>query len=259
MQETSALHKALLRDPRHRKEHRAVIAGAEYGQEAIVSLRTSGGIFAQPDIGNCASRQIDLTLRAPAGTIPGLRNRGIEPLCAIQSSVTPRWGHRSIPRQAKIQVFTRLTLGDQFAEWLPKGEFFISTRQRDKLTGALSLHGFDAMRRAGDVWQIDPAASWPMSEREAVEDIARRMGVEVDPRTRLSGRFPVDYPVDENGDLAMVDVLEGIAVSNAGNWVISDEGKLLLLGYGDLPPETSFLVDEYGDAITFGGVRILVG
>ena len=233
MQETSALHKTLLKDPRHRKEHKAVIAGVEYGRKDIVSLRTTGGIFSQPDIGNCASRQIDLILRRPDGTIP---------------------------RQAKVQVFTRLALDDQAAEWLPKGEFFISTRRTDKLTGSLTIHGFDAMRRSGDVWLTDAYAgvSWPMSEREAVEDIARRMGVEIDPRTRLSNAFPVGYPVDENGDLAMVDILEGIAVCNAGNWVISDEGKLLLLRYGDIPPETSYLVTEHGEAITIGGVRILV-
>ena len=57
----------------------------------------------------------------------------------------------------------------------------------------------------------------------------------------------------------MEDILEGIAVSNAGNWVMSDEGKLLLLRFGDIPPETSYLVTEHGAAITLGGVRILVG
>ena len=49
------------------------------------------------------------------------------------------------------------------------------------------------------------------------------------------------------------------SVSNAGNWVMSDEGKLLLLRYGDIPPETNYLVTEYGAAITLGGVKILVG
>lgn len=160
-----------------------------------------------------------------------------------------------------MQVFVRLTLGNQASEWIPKGVFYISTRQTDKLTGMLEIHGFDAMRRAGDTWLTEDYAyvNWPMSQRDAVNDIARRMGVEVDPRTVLSGNFPVDYPVDENGDLAMMDVLEGIAVCNAGNWIITGEGKLLLLRLGDIPPETNYLVNEFGEAITFGGVRILVG
>lgn len=231
MQAASALHKAIFRDPGHWAEHKAVIAGVEYLQPDILSLRTSGGAFAAPDIGNCASRQLDLTLRRVLGTIP---------------------------KRAKIQVYTRLANETQTAEWLPKGVFYVSTRQTDKLTGALTIHGFDAMRKAGAVWDIDPTASWPMSARAAAEDIARRMGVAIDPRTVLSDAFPVDYPVDENGDLTMEDVLSGIAAGEAGNWVMSDEGKLLLLRFGDIPTETWYLVDEYGDAITFGGERIIV-
>lgn len=231
MHQTSELYQTLLRDPRHRKEMKVNIAGTDYGEDALLYLETSGGVFKEPDIGNCASRQIDLTLRAPG----------------------------EIPRSAELRVFVRLVLGDEASEWIPKGMFFISTRKLDKVSGVLDIHGFDAMRRAGDVWDIDPYANWPMSQQEAAADIARQMGVELDPRTVLSRDFPVAYPVDENGDMAMQDVLEGIAVCNAGNWVITDEGKLLLLRLGDIPPETSYLVTEHGRAITLGGVRILVG
>lgn len=231
MHQTSELYRTLLRDPRHRKEMKVSIAGIDYGEDALLYLETSGGVFKEPDIGCCASRQIDLSLRKFGG----------------------------IPCSAKIQVFVRLAAGERVSEWIPKGVFFISTRRKDRRSGFLELHGFDAMRRAGDVWDIDPYANWPMSQQEAAADIARQMGVELDPRTVLSNDFPVAYPVDENGDMAMQDVLEGIAVCNAGNWVITDEGKLLLLRLGDIPPETSYLVTEHGRAITLGGVRILVG
>lgn len=56
----------------------------------------------------------------------------------------------------------------------------------------------------------------------------------------------------------MREVLGYIAVSNAGNWIITDEGKLLLVKFGDIPAETNYLVEEGGFAITFGGDRILV-
>lgn len=83
-------------------------------------------------------------------------------------------------------------------------------------------------------------------------------------KARKTKRAPAGGPGRKGGrhdlgELTMTDILEGVAVSNAGNWVMSDEGKLLLLRYGDIPPETHYLVTEYGDAITFGGVRILVG
>ena len=232
MQTTSNLYKSLLQNPDHEKEIKMVIAGVEYGMNNIVSCSTSGGLFSEPGIGNCASRQIDLEV-FPVGTIP---------------------------RQAKIQAFVRLVYGEQASEWIPKGVFFISTRKRNKLTGTLTITGYDAMLKAEQTWLTSDydAENWPMTQSDAVDDIAYRMGVEVDSRTVLSADFPVEYPVGENGDLTMREVLSGIAVSNAGNWIITDAGKLRLIGYGDIPNETNLLVTEHGDAILFGGVRIIV-
>lgn len=233
MHTTSDLYKRLLRDEHHRKEFMVRIAGVDYGQDQLLDLETHGSVFDQPDIGNCVSRQIDLTLRAPG----------------------------AIPKGAKIQVFARLTLETEASEWIPKGVFFFSTRKTDRRTGRMEVHGFDAMRRTGETWLTPDydRRNWPMDPTEAARDIAARIGVELDPCTVLDPTFPVPYPVDENGDMAMADILEGLAVCSAGNWIITDEGKLLLLRLGDIPPETNYLVDEHGDAITFGGVRILVG
>lgn len=232
MLKKSALFEEIRRDKNHATEVKAVISGVEYLQKDIISVYTSGGMFSDPDIGNCASRQIDIE---------------ILPLS-------------DIPRQAKIEVFVRLTVEDKASEWIPQGVFFISTREENKVTGSLKIHGYDAMPKASQIWLTSEYdySNWPMTQREAAEDIAARMGTTVDERTKLQDNLPVDYPVDEYGDLTMTDVLEGIAISNAGNWIITEDGKLLLLGFGDIPPETHYLISEYGDAITFGGVRILV-
>ena len=233
MQKTSELYQALLRDPMHEKESRVRIAGRDYMQEDIVSLSTGGGLFSTPDIGFCAARQIDLVLRRPG----------------------------EIPRQAEMRVFVRLRAGERASEWLPKGVYYISTRRLDKRTGALTIHGFDAMRKAGEVWITEAyaTANWPMPQQKAAEDIARRMETTLDPRTVLTSAYPVPYPTDDLGEVTMTDVLEWMAVVNAGNWVMSDEGRLLLLRFGDIPPETGYLVTEHGRAITLGGVRLLVG
>ena len=232
MQTTSNLYKSLLQNPDHEKEIKMVIAGVEYGMNNIVSCSTSGGLFSEPGIGNCASRQIDLEV-FPVGTIP---------------------------RQAKIQAFVRLVYGEQASEWIPKGVFFISTRKRNKLTGTLTITGYDAMLKAEQTWLTSDydTETWPMTQADALSDIAGRIGVAVDSRTVLSEEYPVEYPVGENGDLTMREVLSGIAVSNAGNWIITDTGKLRLIGYGDIPNETNLLVTEHGEAILFGGVRIIV-
>ena len=232
MHTTSDLYKTLLRNQNHEKEIRLNIAGVKYGMGNIISCSTSGGIFSEPGIGNCTSRQIELEV-LPIGTIP---------------------------RQAKIQVSVRLVYADQASEWIPKGKFFISKRQKNKLTGSLKITGYDAMLKAEQTWLTSDydAENWPMTQSDAVSDIAGRIGVAVDRRTVLSEEYPVEYPVGENGDLTMREVLSGIAVSNCGNWIITDDGKLRLIVYGDIPAETNYLIDENGYAILFGGVRILV-
>lgn len=233
MYETSDLYKELLANPLHWKETKLDIAGMEYAESNIVSASIPPvSIYEKFGIGNCVARGLEIEV-LPVSTIP---------------------------RQAEIKAYTRLVHGEQVSEWIPQGVFYISTRKKNKLTGALVITAYDAMLKAEDPWLTSDydLEDWPMTQQNAVDDIAYRMGVSVDSRTVLSDAFPVDYPVDENGDLTMREVLSGIAVSNGGNWIITMEGKLLLLGATELPEETSFLVSEQGSAITFGGVRLRV-
>ena len=234
MHTVSDLWQQMLADPAHAVEAKLKIAGIEYGEDQIVrkSLMVYGGLYSTFGIGNCSARQIDFEIY-PKGTIP---------------------------RQAKIEVFARLVLGEQVSEWIPKGVFFFSTRKTDRVTGVLSVHGYDAMLKAEETW-LDSSydtETWPMPATTAVADIAARMGVAVDSRTVLDAAFPVQYPVDDKGDMTMREALGRIAVANAGNWTITDEGKLLLVGLNSMPAETHYLITETGSAITFGGVRILV-
>lgn len=234
MHTVSDLWRQLREDPAHRVESKLVIAGVEYGEDRIVrdSLRVYGALYEEFGIGSCCARQIDFSIY-PQG---------------------------DIPRQAKIQVFVRLRTETQASEWIPKGEFFFSTRAPDRVTGVLSVHGYDAMLKTEEVWLDETYASrsWPMEPWTAVNDIAYRIGVAVDTRTVLDPASLVQYPADEEGDMTMREVLGRVAVANAGNWVISDEGKLLLVGLNSIPPETNYLITGDNSAITFGGVRILV-
>ena len=231
---TSDAYKRILKNPLHRKEVRLNISGVDYMEADIVSASMPrSGIFSTFDIGNCVSRELDVTI-IPKG---------------------------EIPRQAKIQVYVRLVHGNEASEWIPQGKFFVRTRAKDTATGVLSITAFDAMLKADAEWLDDSydLDNWPMPTKDAVLDIAHRIGVTVDPRTSLLDAFPVSYPVDENGDMTMREVLTGIAISNAGNWIITMENKLRLIKAADLPASTNYLVNEDGDAITFGGVRIIVG
>jgi hypothetical protein len=122
------------------------------------------------------------------------------------------------------------------------------------------MHKYDAMLKAKETWLDSSydAKTWPMPAATAVNDIAARMGMAVDSRTVLDATFPVKYPVDDEGDMTMREALGRIAVANAGNWIITNEGKLLLVGLNSMPAETHYLITESGSVITFGGVRILV-
>lgn len=226
MQTTSQLYQTLLRTPGHIKETKVTVGGTE--PDKIVSCRTSGGLYAgQADIGNCISRTITMKF------IPG----------------------GEVPRKAEIKLFARLRAEDQVSEWIPKGVLYINTREIDKVTGIMTINGYDAMRCADAIWEPDQSLEFPMTAPDAADEFARLMGVEIDPRTRLDKQWTIDYPAN---DYTIREELGFLATAHAGNWIITDEGKLLLVPLLSAPEETNYLVEEYGDAITFGGVRILV-
>ena len=226
---TSAIYQQLLQTPGTRKEVQAVIDSETYGEDRIVSLSTSANLFPEDtmSIGGAVAKEIELTVRAPG----------------------------DIPRMAKIVPSYRLVNGSQASEWIQKGVYYIDTRSTDEVSGALTIHGYDDMLKAEQVWQPDQSLTFPMTMAAAAQEIAGLMGVTIDPRTVLSTAYMVDYPAD---DYTLRDVLRYIAAAHAGNWIMTDAGQLRLVTFGEIPEETNYLVAENGSAITFGGDRILV-
>lgn len=237
MQNTSDLYKSIRDNPLCSAETRATIAGVLYEQDRLSPPETSGSLFpdGKPSVGNCISRQLDLTI-FPAG--------------------------RTIPRMAEIKLETRLVIKDdltdevlQTSEWIPKGTFYIDTRTQDYGTYALTIHAYDAMLKAEQMLLTETTEDdWPKPMDEVVEEIAKRMGVTMDSRTVISHTMMVGYPLE----YTMREILGYIAAAHAGNFIITDAGELRLIALNSIPAETSYLVDEDGYAITFGGVRIIV-
>ena len=248
MQATTDTYKFILRNPGHLKEHRAFVAGVEYGPSDIVTEADTPGSYLKqpplvtgflypdsvPSIGGCVARQLDIMIR-PKG---------------------------DVPRMAEIKLETRLVLRDpltganiQVSEWIPKGTFYIDTRETDKVTGVMTIHGYDAMLKAEQPFLTETTEDdWPKPMDEVVEEIAKRMGVTVDSRTVVSHTLQAGYPLE----YTMREVLGFIASAHAGNWIITDAGELRLVGLADIPPETFYLVTEDGDAILFGDTRIMI-
>ena len=115
---------------------------------------------------------------------------------------------------------------------------------------------YDAMLKAEQTYfdEGDPG-TWPRSQQTVVNEICTRMGVALDGRTALNPAYRAEYP----NDLTMRELLGYVAAAHGGNWMMTDEGRLLLAPLGGLPAETSFLVDSAdGAAILLGEVRLIV-
>ena len=230
MQTTSNLFKTLLAST-HTVESRVIIDGTTFGEADLYSVRTTASVFpsGSPSVGNCVAREIDIEMRMP---------------------------NREFARMAKIQPYMRLTNGTQNSEWIPKGVFYIDTREYDKESGKLFLHGYDAiLLMEGDY--PNTTHNWPYRDISVVNEIASTVGMSVDSRTTsaINKSYNVQFPVN----YTMREVLGFVGAMYGGNFISSDSGKLLFVGLNSIPPETYYLIDEEGNYITVGGDRILIG
>ena len=182
-------------------------------------------------IGNAVAKELDLVLR----------------------------NYGSIPRMAQITVQFRLNDGTTQSEWLPKGVYFIDTR--DEGNGVISITAYDPMLKADQSYTTSGSqGGWPKTDLQVVQAICSRIGVTLDSRTTaiMTSGYRIEYPGYGEGAYTMRELLQFIASAYAGNFYITDENKLLLVGLGDFPAETNYLVTENGDAILIGGYKILV-
>lgn len=223
-QTTSALWHDLLHKPGTEREFKFVINDVEYGKDAEVSHSVESQLFEEFGIGNACCATLKLAVIAD-----------------------------NIPRAATIKRYLRLVNGSQATAWIPKGVFFTNKRSRDG--DYWEVEAYDAMRKADVVWEPSNSLTFPMSMLTAVNLFCQMMGVKLDKRTALNSAYTIDYPAN---DYTVRNELCYIAAAHGGNWVITDEGKLRLIPLLSAPTETNNLITEHGDAITFGGVRILV-
>ena len=217
---------------------KVLINGTEHGHGVLRSLKTKNQVFAQglPSVGGCYSGEIDIVMQKPS---------------------------QVIPKQAKLQPFVRVhDIGEtKFSEWIPKGVYYIDTRKTAEdgtSVKILTLHGYDDMLRAEQDYP-DSALVWPAKDIDVLREIAAFIGVELDERTveKIVNGYDIPHPEG----YSCREVLGYIAAMYAGNFVMSDTGKLRLIVLGDVPEadgEESYLINEEGFAITFGGVRIIV-
>lgn len=258
MQETSSLYKRLLADPGHWKEYTLVIGesgalvdefsnritfggtailvattGDDSGfrESSIISMSTQKSIFSEsnPTVGNCIAGQIAVEMMKPKG---------------------------DIPRRARLAPYVRLTNGKEHSEWIQKGVFFIDHREYSgDENERMVINGYDHIILTEDEFPSS-THEWPRTDIDVVRDIAAEIGTDLDIRTVqiMNKGYKINYPAG----YSMREVLENIAAMYAGSFIMSDIGELLLVTMFGIPKETSYLIDNVGFAVTFGGDRILV-
>jgi len=204
-------------------EYYVDIGGVTYGMGDIESVNIEQPLFDKLSVGNACSAKLTIVF----------------------------WEITTVPRMAKITPYARMKSTDA---WVKQGEFYADTRSLQD--GKMTIVAYDAMLKGEIVWYPSQHLVFPMSMPNAVNEIASLMGVEIDSRTVINPSYTIDYPAN---DYTLRDVLRYIAAAHAGNWIVTMEGKLLLVPlFASMPTETNYLITEYGSAITFGGTRILV-
>lgn len=205
-----------------------------YRENMLKSVKTSHAVFPgdTPGVGNCVAGKIVVEMRVPRA---------------------------EIPKRARIVPYVRLTDGKTVSEWIQKGVFYLDKRETldpDNAFPTLRLTGYDAMLAAEKDYPPQSALAWPATDAQVVREIAEYLRLNIDPRTWVV--LNMDYAIQYPAGYSCREVLGYIAALYGANWLITDLGELRLLALNGIPPETRYLVDRQGDAITFGGVRILV-
>ena len=231
MQSTSALYNNIVAGE-HEFQFRLIIDGVgTFGEDQIESISTSIQMFnGTPDVGKAVAGEVTISMLLP---------------------------NAAIPKMAVLRPQTRAVNATQQSEWIPQGVYYIDTRERTKNNDGLdilTIHGYDAMLRAEQMYAGRITGN--STDIQMVNEIAYQMGVSVDARTTalMTNAYTIPLPTG----YSYREVLGYIASMYVGCFIMSDEGKLRLVSLLELPHETNYLIDQIGNAITFGGDRILV-
>lgn len=280
MQTVSALYTDIMESGGHH-EVKLEINGVVYDMDKLISMQTSHALFdGAVSVGNTIAGTIDVQLIANSN---------------------------SIPTMAELRPYVRAVDDTRQSEWLPRGIYWIDTREYDKETGILTLTGFDAMLKGEqDYCQYGDQGYWPRTDLDCLNEIAERIGLAsyeqvdepesppadyryyelvngqyvlthdvvvvpgkdyyvqvsegIDYRTYdiITNNYSIGYPGIGEGAYTVREVLGYIGSMYAGNWVLNEHGELRLVVLGDIPTETNYWIDEFGNIVTIGGDRLVL-
>ena len=206
-------------------EYKVDISGVEYTPEdnSLLRCKITRQLFEDFSAGNACSAMIEL-------------------------EVEPK---EPIPRMAVITPCIK----EDGGEWVPQGAFYADTRENDSFSTVIT--GYDAMLKGEVIYLPNGSVGqWPKTMLSIAQEIAMDvLKVGWDSRNAIPSSYMMQYP----NEYTCRELLCHIAAACGGNWIITAENKLLLVPlFRSMPPATHYLIDNKGNALVFGNVRILV-
>ena len=162
-----------------------------------------------------------------------------------------------IKSASPVVIMGRLTDGKIYSEWLEFGTFYINQRDTS-FAGLVVLDCYDAMLKTNQNYldETDTSANWPKSMKSVVEEIAYRIGVGVDPRTKINTGS--DYVVPYPSGKTMQQVLGDIGACHGGNWIITEENLLRLVPLVTAPDETFHVISHDYEKVKTNDGHLLI-
>lgn len=185
----------------------------------IVSFEMQRTVFSQkPTVGQANSGELEATFLIPSFTIP---------------------------RMAKVKVVVEYD-----SSTYTLGVFYIDTRYQNPTDNTITIHCYDCMLMGE---QTVPTTGTDITVLGA---IATQLQTTLDASVTaaITNAYTIPATMAQNSSR---DVLQAIGAAYGGSFFITRDGKLGFAGFS-IGPETFYLCDEYGNAITFGGDRIIV-
>lgn len=170
---------------------------------------------------------------------------------------TARDQNADIPKNSEVRFEIKISGERGDTEWFPFGTYFIDNRAHGKST--ITFQCYDRMLFAEQgFWDAyikvtgDTSAKAlrpEMKMSKAVDIICKALGTTLDPRSQIFN----DTTIKIEADYTCREVLKAIAISNAGNFLMTDEDKLRLLvlandSGGSIESRNDFLVLTMSDS-----------
>lgn len=162
-----------------------------------------------------------------------------------------------IKSTSPVVIMGRLTDGKIYSEWLEFGTFYINQRDTS-FEGLVMIDCFDSMLKTNQNYLdgSDTSANWPKPMKAVVEEIAYRIGVGVDPRTKINTGS--DYVVPYPSGKTMQQVLGDIGACHGGNWIITEENLLRLVPLVSAPDETFHVISHDYEKVKTNDGHLLI-